>query len=415
LLGRFEFGVKVDLVYYYYLARRPLRNREGRCKIEPSLAQTGLMTSANCCVDCSCIKSSLGPIVGPGGKQPATSKSVDHALVDTDIDVTSHEAWRHRTRSAAARPHGRTPAGLAPRAATDAPMVLPATTESEPLLLMDGTGLMAAPASAPAPTLPMPADVGGTSGEDEDRQLGRQISESLPQLPAQRSPDQYTPRTAEAALFNPFMNRTPTISSCGWFKMVVLLPLALLRLVLCAALVLLCAPFGYLSLVCYNPGPDISLPAPLSCVRAALFFPMRVCARGVLFFLGFHWVRVKGELAPASQAPLLLPNHVGFAETFWFFAMYGVSQVSKAATENTPLLGSLSRGALNIFVRRRESDPGGPTAMNTSQAKAAIEARARNMGANNYPHVCSCNHPSCSRVRLRACATATSTPNSCNN
>ena len=115
------------------------------------------------------------------------------------------------------------------------------------------------------------------------------------------------------SVYNPFLNGTPKVGGMvGWFKIVLGLPIAVVRVALMVPLAAVCAPWGYLSLVGYKPGNNPSLPAPLRGWRAVLFFPCRLFARGVLFLLGFHWVKIKGQIAPAIQAPLLLPNHLGF-------------------------------------------------------------------------------------------------------
>ena len=90
-----------------------------------------------------------------------------------------------------------------------------------------------------------------------------------------------------------------------------MLPLALARVVLILVVVLvLIAPFGYLSICGYDPGPDKLVPAPLSCLRRALFLPVRLGSRAVLFCMGFHWVCIRGTKAPSTEAPILVPNHL---------------------------------------------------------------------------------------------------------
>ena len=189
---------------------------------------------------------------------------------------------------------------------------------------------------------------------------------------------------------NPFVNATPRPGIVEWTKMILLLPLALVRVVLALTLLLVGALFAYPSLWGYQPGPDANLPAPLSCWRKALFFPMRVATRGVLFCLGFMYIRVKGHKAPATEAPLLVPNHVGFVEPLFLMCRFGVSHVAKADTKKTPLMGALATAALQVFVRRAADDqptPGDGT-VSARDAAAAIAARANNMGANGYPTLC---------------------------
>ena len=181
-------------------------------------------------------------------------------------------------------------------------------------------------------------------GDDESSELGSPEARTS-QLHRMRSASllkvvEGAPRPQKGgAAFNPFVNGRQEPGVVDWIKMVVLLPLALVRLLLAALCILLGAPFAYLSLAGYDPGPDEALPAPLSCWRAALFFPMRVATRGVLFAMGFMYIRVKGHKVPATEAPLLLPNHVGQIEPLFLMSRFGVSHVAKAETKDLPLVG----------------------------------------------------------------------------
>ena len=80
--------------------------------------------------------------------------------------------------------------------------------------------------------------------------------------------------------------------------------------------------------------------------------------------------------------------YVSKQETLYFFCRFGVAQVAKAEIERQPIIGPLSAGALNVFVIRRPGDKGGPTAQTIAQVKTTIDARAKNMGAGGYPHLC---------------------------
>eukprot|EP01050_Picozoa_sp_SAG11_P001006 SAG11_NODE_40_length_21525_cov_16.276066_6_plen_480_part_00 len=155
-------------------------------------------------------------------------------------------------------------------------------------------------------------------------------------------------------------------------------------------IVLLTAPFAYLALCGYDPGPDPLLPVPLSCWRKALFLPIRLATRVTLFCLGFMWISVKGNKVPATEAPLLVPNHLGAIEPLYLMCRYGVSHVAKADTINTPIMGMLAKGMLQIFVRRSADDT--PTqsdgTVSAKDAAAAIASRAQNMGAGGYPTLC---------------------------
>ena len=190
---------------------------------------------------------------------------------------------------------------------------------------------------------------------------------------------------AAEELPHPFLNGTPRPQLLDWFKMILLLPLALVRVVLIIAMTLVAAPFAYLALWGYDPGPAPLLPNPLPCWRQALFLPIRLATRGMLFCLGFMWISVKGRKVPATEAPLLVPNHLGAAEPFYLMCRYGVSHVAKAETINTPVMGVLAKGMLQIFVRRSADDKPTPGTLAAKDTATAIEKRARNMGAGGYP------------------------------
>jgi hypothetical protein len=101
---------------------------------------------------------------------------------------------------------------------------------------------------------------------------------------------------------NPFINNTAGApGALEWLKILLLLPLAIVRVLLILVFLAIGAPFAYISLAGYDPGPDSRLPKPLSCWRQALYLPMRLAVRGVLACLGFWWVNVKGTKAPATQ------------------------------------------------------------------------------------------------------------------
>ena len=137
------------------------------------------------------------------------------------------------------------------------------------------------------------------------------------------------------------------------------------------------------------PRPSRATSHGLSCWRRALYLPMRLAVRGVLFCLGFMWVSVKGDKAPSSEAPLLLPNHLGFVEPLYLMCRYGASHVAKAETKSIPVIGALSTAVQQVFVRRSSAAataiPGTHTAR---EVRDVIGARGANMGANAYPTLC---------------------------
>ena len=218
------------------------------------------------------------------------------------------------------------------------------------------------------------ADVEGGAGAA----LRRMHSDSLVKVDA----------VSQESTFNPFVNQTPHPGAVEWIKMILLLPLAIVRVVLIVVLLLLCAPFAYLALCGYDPGEDARLPKTLSCWRKMLYFPIRIATRGVLLCLGFWWISEKGTRAPPTEAPLLLPNHLGAIEPLYLMCRYGVSHVAKADIINYPLVGPLAKGVQQVFVRRGADERPIPGTHSAKDVRDVIEARAKNMGKNNFPQLC---------------------------
>lgn len=226
---------------------------------------------------------------------------------------------------------------------------------------------------------------------DSSAELQRMQSESL--VKVERA------HTAPGAGDNPFTNQTPRPGCAEWAKMILLLPLAIVRVMLILVFLLLATPFACMALCGYDPGPDPALPNTLSCWRKALFFPIRLATRGVLLCLGFWWISEKGERVPATEAPLLLPNHLGVVEPLYLMCRYGVSHVAKAETIDTPLVGTLARGMLQVFVRRSADDAPRIGTHSAQEVRDVIEKRARNMGANNFPQLCLYPEATCTNGR----------------
>lgn len=230
------------------------------------------------------------------------------------------------------------------------------------------------------PQLEPEQDIEGSDAAVASTALQRMHSDSLLDVEdAHRTP---------GPSLNPFLNRTPHPGAVDWIKMIVLLPLALVRVLLCVVFILLGAPFAYLALCGYDPGDDPAIPATLSCWRKVLFFPIRVSVRAVLFCLGFMWVVEKGDRAPATEAPLLLPNHLGAIEPLYLMCRHGVSHVAKAELIDTPILGALGKGVMQVFVRRLATEAPKAGTHSAREVRNVIEQRARKMGADNFPQLC---------------------------
>jgi 1-acyl-sn-glycerol-3-phosphate acyltransferase len=68
--------------------------------------------------------------------------------------------------------------------------------------------------------------------------------------------------------------------------------------------------------------------------------PLRLCARGCLFFFGFHWVKVKGKLCSAEEAPVLaVAPHSSFIDALALSVIGLPAGVSRKENDNIPIIG----------------------------------------------------------------------------
>merc|ERR1711973_113292 len=92
----------------------------------------------------------------------------------------------------------------------------------------------------------------------------------------------------------------------GWDKIKVTIftvTLFPLRLIFAVLFLLLASLFACMATCCLDLEKEVK---PLSGWRRVLRFPVRICARGILFSLGFHWVKVTGKLCSPDEAVLLV-------------------------------------------------------------------------------------------------------------
>ena len=92
---------------------------------------------------------------------------------------------------------------------------------------------------------------------------------------------------------------------------------------------------GDISTLTHSLSPCSLLP-PTRCVDLAL----RVIMRAMWFCGGFHWIRVKGERASSSQAPILtLAPHSSYFDAIPV-TMTMASIVARAESKSIPVWGS---------------------------------------------------------------------------
>jgi lysophosphatidylcholine acyltransferase / lyso-PAF acetyltransferase len=78
-------------------------------------------------------------------------------------------------------------------------------------------------------------------------------------------------------------------------------------------------------------------------------------SRGLLFFLGFHRIKVNGKPAPATEAPIVVSNHVAPWEGFALMHLCGATFVSRHENVKIPVFGTCIKGLQSIVVNRDEA------------------------------------------------------------
>ncbi|CAH1448021.1 lysophospholipid acyltransferase LPEAT2 [Lactuca sativa] len=147
---------------------------------------------------------------------------------------------------------------------------------------------------------------------------------------------------------DPFKNQTAKIEGVyEWVKMLICVPIALVRLVLFG----LCIIIGYIATKCALQGwKDKQNPMPRW--RCRVMWITRLCARGILFSFGYHWIQVKGKPAPRDAAPIIVANHVSYIDPIYFFYECSPTIVASESHDSMPFVGTIIRAMQVIYVNR---------------------------------------------------------------
>ncbi|CAE6051897.1 unnamed protein product [Arabidopsis arenosa] len=147
---------------------------------------------------------------------------------------------------------------------------------------------------------------------------------------------------------DPFRNNTPGV--CGLYeaiKIVICLPIALIRLVLFAASLAV----GYLATKLALAGwKDKENPMPLW--RCRIMWITRICTRCILFSFGYQWIRRKGKPARREIAPIVVSNHVSYIEPIFYFYELSPTIVASESHDSLPFVGTIIRAMQVIYVNR---------------------------------------------------------------
>ncbi|KAL3536900.1 hypothetical protein ACH5RR_000266 [Cinchona calisaya] len=172
---------------------------------------------------------------------------------------------------------------------------------------------------------------------------------------------------------DPFKNNTPRIEGVyEWVKILVCLPIAVLRLVLFG----LCLMVGYVTTVLALCGwEDKDNPMPKW--RSRIMWVTRFCTRCILFSFGYHWIRRKGRPAPREIAPIVVSNHVSYIEPIFFFYELFPTIVASESHDSMPFVGTIIRAMQVIYVNR----------FSHSSRKNAVNEIKRKASSDQFPRV----------------------------
>ncbi|CAI9770256.1 unnamed protein product [Fraxinus pennsylvanica] len=172
---------------------------------------------------------------------------------------------------------------------------------------------------------------------------------------------------------DPFRNHTLNIAGVyEWVKIVICLPIALVRL----ALFGLCLAVGFTATkLALHGWKDKENPMPKW--RCRLMWVTRICARLILFSFGYHWIKRRGKPAPREIAPIVVSNHVSYIEPIFFFYELFPTIVSSESHDSMPFVGTIIRAMQVIYVDR----------FSRSSRKHAVNEIKRKASCNRFPRL----------------------------
>ncbi|OVA00153.1 EF-hand domain [Macleaya cordata] len=172
---------------------------------------------------------------------------------------------------------------------------------------------------------------------------------------------------------DPFRNNTPYIEGVyEWLKIIICIPLALIRLILFG--LSLAVGFIFTKFALYG-WKDKQNPMPKW--RCRVLAVTRLCSRTILFSFGYHWIRRKGKPAPREIAPIVVSNHVSYIEPIFFFYELFPTMVAAESHDSLPFVGTIIRAMQVIYVNR----------FSAPSRKHAVNEIKRKASCNRFPRV----------------------------
>jgi lysophosphatidylcholine acyltransferase/lyso-PAF acetyltransferase len=147
---------------------------------------------------------------------------------------------------------------------------------------------------------------------------------------------------------DPFRNDTKRIEGVyEWIKILVCVPIALVRLVLFG----LGLSVGYVATkIALFRWKDKANPMPKW--RCRIMWITRFATRCILFSFGYHWIKRRGKPAPRESAPIIVSNHVSYIDPIFYFYELFPTIVASESHDSMPFVGTIIRAMQVIYVNR---------------------------------------------------------------
>ncbi|KAJ7951041.1 Lysophospholipid acyltransferase [Quillaja saponaria] len=172
---------------------------------------------------------------------------------------------------------------------------------------------------------------------------------------------------------DPFRNNTAEIDGVyEWAKIVICIPIALVRLVLFGLSLLV----GYIATKLALQGwKDKQNPMPRW--RCRLMWVTRISSRCILFSFGYQWIKRRGKPAPREIAPIIVSNHVSFIEPIFYFYELFPTIVASESHDSLPFVGTIIRAMQVIYVNR----------FSQASRKQAVNEIKRKASCDRFPRL----------------------------
>ncbi|XP_006828904.2 lysophospholipid acyltransferase LPEAT2 isoform X1 [Amborella trichopoda] len=175
------------------------------------------------------------------------------------------------------------------------------------------------------------------------------------------------------APLDPFRNHTPHAQGLyEWVKILVCLPIVLLRLVIFGLSLLVGYVATKIALIGWTDRQN-----PMPRWRCRIMWVTRLCTRTILFSFGYNWIKRIGKPISREIAPIVVSNHVSYIEPIFFFYDLFPTIVASESHDDMPFVGTIIRAMQVIFVNR----------FSAPSRKHAVNEIKRKASCNSFPRV----------------------------